>query len=249
MHRNRGNVRDIKPHSSHNMDQLFEYSLRVSHRAKHAKLLIKPYGGLEVVIPRRFPKSAVEQLIRQHQGWITQQLRKRPLLNSQPALPEDIYLSIDGSYTDIIYAQKANQAVKCKPGQLLVKSGTYQGRIGQLRGWIRHEAWQRLPAMLDRLARETGLDYKKVTIRSQKTRWGSCSSSGTISLNDQLLFVPQRTAEYLMIHELCHRRYLNHSANFWRLVEQYCPDYSAHEAILNRARKTIPEWYMADLYR
>ncbi len=230
-------------------EKLFDYSLRVSHRAKYAKLVIKPYGGLEVVIPGRFPKHAVAGLIRQHQDWITRQLQKRQLLNPRPDLPREVYFAIDTSRTDLIYTAKFDSRGVNIPGQLSIEKGSYEDNIRLLRRWVRREAWRRLPSMLARLALQTGLDYKKISIRSQKTRWGSCSSSGTISLNDQLLFVPGDTVEYLMIHELCHRRYLNHSANFWRLVERHCVDFSAHEAVLNRTRKTIPEWFLADLYR
>ncbi|MFV2030952.1 MAG: M48 family metallopeptidase [Gammaproteobacteria bacterium] len=235
--------------NEYSLEKLFDYSLRVSHRAKYAKLLIKPCGGLEVVIPRRFPKHAVAALIRQHQGWITRQLQKSPYLNPRPDLPREIYLAIDASRTDVFYFPKTDPAAGVSPNRLVIKTESYQHSIRRLRRWIRHEAWRRLPPMLKRLAHQTGLDYKKISIRSQKTRWGSYSSSGTISLNDQLLFVPQGTAEYLMIHELCHRRYLDHSANFWRLVAQHCPDYLAHEAILHNARKTIPAWFLADLHR
>lgn len=230
------------------MEKLFDYSLRVSHRAKYAKLLFKPYGGLEIVIPRQFPKHAVAGLIRRHQDWIRRQLEKRPLLNPRPELPSEIHFAIDASSTQVTYTSKIDRRSVRNPGQLLVKNENYQDSIRLLRRWVRQEAWQRLPSMLARLALQTGLDYKKISIRSQKTRWGSCSSSGTISLNDQLLFVPRKTAEYLMIHELCHRRHLNHSAKFWRLVEQHCADFSAHEEQLNQARKTIPEWYLANLH-
>ena len=220
---NRGDGWVVKSVSDDNVDRLFDYSLRVSHRAKHAKLLIKPYGGLEVVIPRRFPKHAIAGLLLKHRDWITRQLEKRPLHNPEPDLPEHIYLSIDDSYTDIIY--KAEPAGRNNPSELVVESGNYRESISQLRCWVRRVAWQRLPSMLDKLAQHTGLEYRKVTIRSQKTRWGSCSSSGTISLNDQLLFVSHDTTEYLMIHELCHRRYPNHSADFWRLVERITIDH------------------------
>lgn len=230
-------------------EKLFDYSLRVSHRAKYAKLLIKPYGGLEVVIPRQFPKHAVEGLIRQHQDWITRQLQKRQLLNPRPDLPREVYFAIDTSRTEVIYTAEFDSRGINIPGQLSIEKGSYEDNIRLLRRWVRREAWRRLPSMLARLALQTGLDYNKISIRSQKTRWGSCSSSGTISLNDQLLFVPGDTVEYLMIHELCHRRYLNHSPKFWRLVEQHCVDFSVHEAVLNQARKTIPEWFLADLYR
>jgi hypothetical protein len=102
--------------------------------------------------------------------------------------------------------------------------------------------------MLERLSRATGLDYKKISIRSQKTRWGSCSTSGTISLNDQLMFVDRASAEYLIIHELCHRHHMNHSAKFWQLVETHCPNYSEHEAALTLAKSAIPAWILRDLY-
>lgn len=230
-------------------EKLFDYSLRVSHRAKYARLLIKPYGGLEVVIPSRFPTHAVVELIRQHQDWITRQLQKRHLLDPRPDLPGEIVFAIDASRTDLIYTSKFDCSGVSIPGQLRVEKGSYQDSIRLLRRWVRREAWRRLPSMLERLAHQTGLDYRKISIRSQKTRWGSCSSSGTISLNDQLLFVPGDSVEYLMIHELCHSQYLNHSPKFWRLVEQHCADFSAHEAVLKRARSEIPEWFLADLYR
>ena len=76
----------------------------------------------------------------------------------------------------------------------------------------------------------------------------SCSARAQISLNDQLLFLPAKTVEYLMIHELCHTRHLNHSASYWRLVESHCPDYRDHEKLLNRSRDLIPDWYLLGLY-
>ena len=231
------------------MDQIFDYSLRVSQRAKYARLLIKPYGGLEVVIPRHFPKHAVADLIHKHQEWISRQLGKRPSLNPQPDLPDEIYFAIDDSRTHVNYLPKTDMANKNSPNHLLIEAGDYQNNVRQLRAWIRKQAWQRLPEMLARLSRQTGLDYQKMTIRSQKTRWGSCSSRGTISLNDQLMFVSQEAVEYLIIHELCHRKYLNHSNKFWQLVARHCPNYAVYEAELNRTRKVIPGWFMADLYR
>jgi predicted metal-dependent hydrolase len=87
-----------------------------------------------------------------------------------------------------------------------------------------------------------------LSIRSQKTRWGSCSIRGNISLNDQLLFMPAKTVEYLMIHELCHTRHLNHSTAFWSLVEHHCADYRNHEQLLGKSRNHIPDWFLLDLY-
>ena len=211
----------------------FDYSIRVSRKARYAKLQIKPYHGLEVVIPTRFPKKAVPELIRQHGQWIEQQLEKHRQRYSKPDLPDELFLAID------------NSTIKIDK----FKSSDFEENIDQLREWIRQRAWEILPPMLDQVSKNCELSYRKLSIRSQKTRWGSCSSRGTISLNDQLLFVPSATAEYLMIHELCHTRYMNHSLKFWALVESHCPDFQNQETVLNRAREVIPEWFQYSLSR
>ena len=207
---------------------------------------IKPYGGLEVVIPLRFPRKAVPGLVSQHTDWILRQLQKQRERTPEPVLPEEIHLAINDYCIPVVYGTPpANE----NPSNcLLIEETDYQQSVKQLRKWIRQRAWQLLPTMLENISRETGLSYNKISIRSQKTRWGSCSSRGTISLNDQLLFVSQANAEYLMIHELCHTRHMNHSRKFWQLVESHCADYREHEVALNRAKADIPGWILRDMY-
>jgi len=234
--------------SNNEINKPFDYSLRVSRKAKYAKLQIKPYGGLEVVIPLRFPKKAVPGLVNQHAEWILRQLQKQQERISEPVLPDEIYLAINDYRAEVVYGAQNRQDDSLSNRLLICDSG-YQQSVNQLRKWMRQQAWELLPPMLERLSQETGLDYRKISIRSQKTRWGSCSSRGTISLNDQLLFVARDNAEYLMIHELCHTRHMNHSREFWQLVEYHCTDFRYHEAALNRAKAAIPEWILRDLYR
>jgi predicted metal-dependent hydrolase len=225
----------------------FAYSLRVSRKAKYAKLKIKPFGGLEVVIPLRFPKKAVPGLLEQHSEWILRQLQKQQDRIREPVLPSEIHLAINGYRTEIVYGLLQRQ----EPGRanrLFVSDIDYHPAVKQLRKWIRQQAWQLLPPMLEKISRETGLGYRKISIRSQKTRWGSCSSRGTISLNDQLLFVSRDSVEYLMIHELCHTRHMNHTRHFWQLVEHYCPDFRGHDIVLNQTRATLPDWILRDMY-
>ena len=234
--------------NNNGINKPIDYSLRVSRSAKYAKLHIKPYGGLEVVIPLRYPKKAVPDLVNQHAEWILRKLQKQADLIPAAILPNEIYLAINDYRTTVIYG--TNQP--CEEGQtnrLLINDYDYQHSVNQLRKWIRQQAWKLLPPMLERVSQQTGLSYQKISIRSQKTRWGSCSSRGTISLNDQLLFVERASVDYLMIHELCHTRHMNHSRAFWQMVSHYCADYRDHEATLNRARATIPGWILKDLYR
>ncbi len=84
-------------------------------------------------------------------------------------------------------------------------------------------AW--LPERVRLYAQRIGVSYGRITIRSQKTRWGSCSAKGNLNFNCLLMLCPEEVRDYVVIHELCHRKYLNHSAQFWAEMERYCPDY------------------------
>lgn len=76
-----------------------------------------------------------------------------------------------------------------------------------------------------RVNKEYGFSYAKITVRDQKTRWGSCSSRGTLSFNYRIMYLPPHLATYLVAHELCHLRERNHGARFWELVARVCPEY------------------------
>lgn len=226
----------------------FEYSIRTSKRVRNVRIAIKPYHGLEVVIPLRFPKKQIPRILQQHEDWITKQLAKHKDNLKSIRLPESLSLAFINK-TYVIQFIEANQIKLIdKDPLLIIRYPTQQLAIKHLRSWIRNIAKELLVPALVEVADELGFEFKKTTIRSQKSRWGSCSSSGTISLNDQLLFMPGTTVRYLMIHELCHTRHMNHSKRFWQLVETCCPDFRAHEHILNNGRKAIPGWFLHSLH-
>jgi predicted metal-dependent hydrolase len=89
--------------------------------------------------------------------------------------------------------------------------------------WYRRRAERELPDMLRALARQHDIEVAGVTVRDQRSRWGACSSKGKITLNWRLIRVPEFVREYVLLHELMHRRELNHSRRFWRLVAACCP--------------------------
>lgn len=235
------------------LNEELEWQLRVSRRVRHARLQIKPFGGLEVVIPPRFPRHQVAELVARHADWARRQLTRQSQLRLSVRLPAHLTLAFDNSSTPVIYIAdplQINLDMFAEPAteNIVIDADDHRGRSRGLRNWIRRRAWKSFPALLDEISSSTGLGFNKLSIRSQKTRWGSCSIRGNISLNDQLLFMPAKTVEYLMIHELCHTRHLNHSSAFWALVKHHCADYRRHEQLLSESRNRVPDWFLFDLH-
>ncbi len=104
----------------------------------------------------------------------------------------------------------------------------------QLEKMYREMATDILNWECDRLSKIMGVTYNKVTIRDQKSRWGSCSSNGNINLNWRLLFMHPKIARYVVVHELAHRKHMNHSKDFWNEVERTMPDYRKYRALLKQ---------------
>lgn len=88
------------------------------------------------------------------------------------------------------------------------------------------KALQYIPERVEHFAPIVGVDYRRITIRNQKTRWGSCSAKGGLNFNCLLMMTPPEVIDYVVVHELCHRKEMNHSKNFWNEVEKVLPDYT-----------------------
>jgi predicted metal-dependent hydrolase len=114
--------------------------------------------------------------------------------------------------------------------------------VEALRRWLAGLAREHLARQLEQLSAMTGLGYRRVQIRAQRTCWGSHSGRGTISLNYCLLFLRPELVRYLLIHELCHARHMNHSRRFWQLVGRLEPDYRRLDRELGEAWTRVPAW-------
>jgi predicted metal-dependent hydrolase len=109
-----------------------------------------------------------------------------------------------------------------------------------LESWYRQQAWLHLPLRLRHFAENLGVRPTRITVRSQKTRWGSCSVRGTISLNWRLMLLPSVLADYVLAHELCHLRHLDHSPRFWALLSTLMPDYRERRFALRKVNASLP---------
>ena len=89
------------------------------------------------------------------------------------------------------------------------------------------------------LNKNYGYEINRITIRNQKTRWGSCSKKGNVNFNYKIVLLPEKLAEYIIVHEICHLGEFNHSANFWNLVAQTVPDYKEKRKELHKAGMSL----------
>ncbi len=96
-----------------------------------------------------------------------------------------------------------------------------------------------IPQKAEELAREMGVSYGRITIRNQVTRWGSCSAKKNLNFNCLLMLCPEDVLDYVIVHELCHLRHMDHSKDFWADVERYCPDWKTHRNWLKTNGNTL----------
>lgn len=241
-----------------NPEPSLTYRIRENHRAKSLRLKVSLHQGLEVVVPRGFDQSQIPAILQHRQDWIQQALRQmernRSLLEpeSLQPLPRQINLRAIVQVWQVEYPTAASMDTDQETNRYQIR---VRGNIAnpylcqqELRAWIHHQAQQHLIPWLLAQSLEAKLPFNKVIIRSQKTRWGSCSHHQTISLNSQLLFLPQHLVDYILLHELCHTVHLNHSPRFWDLLGQKSPKYQSCVVELRRAWRYVPLWMITDRF-
>jgi predicted metal-dependent hydrolase len=223
-----------------------DYTLRRSPRAKHVRLHITPVEGLVVVVPLRFDANRVPDLLDAKRGWIDRKLATIERVEVDLALPETIELKAIGETCHVDYRPTPSVRVSAREhGSALILRGVVDDNTkcrAALQRWLARQAKYTLVPWLEKLSDVHDLLFRKVTVRGQKTRWGSCSSKGTISINYQLLFLDPELVNCVLIHELCHTRHLNHGPKFWELVEQFEPNHRELHRRLREEWARLPGW-------
>jgi predicted metal-dependent hydrolase len=161
-----------------------------------------------------------------------------------PFPPAEITLQLLGETWRVFQAGGAGTMRVRETGSVLELrgSGSREQQQRALQRWLVRRAERALEPMLAELARRHGFSFSLMRVRCQRTRWGSCSSRGLISLNLALLFQPEEVVRYLLCHELAHTRHMNHSARFWRCVEECEPRYRELDAALTSGWRHVPVW-------
>ena len=212
------------------------YRLIRTKRNKYIRLTVQVGSGLRVSAPLRIPERDIPQYIREREEWVLLKLHEYARI--ERATPQQRYthnarimylgksyaLRIHKGLNGFLQAKLLGSKMHVALPEPLLKNNKEQYVRLLMHRWYRSQAEKYVLERIAHFAHALSVSPKRVTIRKQKTRWGSCTADGNISLNLFLIKAPPHIIDYVIVHELAHLRELNHSPRFWKIVEQHCPD-------------------------
>lgn len=230
------------------------YLLKESQRSSRVRISVSDIG-VTLVIPSGYPIRDGEKFLHRNADWVLKQLEKhhkRTAKTQHKSLPNDVLL-LRGIPTQVVVieepARKLRSRVDEVGGKLIIRIpvGAAGTVAAGLENHLRGLAAARTRELVESYARRMAVRPKAITIRDQRTRWGSCSSSGTLSFNWRLIMVPPTIMEYVVIHELAHMIQPNHSDQFWTVVAQLYPAYKEARSWLRNNASLLHPKILTDL--
>ena len=230
------------------------YELRRSTKARRMHIRVKP-GRVEVVAPVKVRWTVIKAFVHENRHWIVKKMAEleEKIRDNPPPRPIPLVtgakIPFQGSHTGLTVCEKGSgRAPQVSYGSNLlvtVPEGLAAGKKEAtvktaLKNWFLERLQNDVDEICSRFSRRLNVKPQRVRFRRQKTRWGSCSAKGSINLNWHLVFAPRQILEYVVVHELCHLRHLNHSREFWALVESQLPDYQERIKWLKQYRPAFP---------
>lgn len=201
-----------------------------NHRARRYILRLTRSSTARVTVPRRGSKAEALAFVWKNRSWLERQLKSKT--EAQP-LADGALIYYQGELLELRVREMADGfELQLGSNRWLAERG--ESLKSSLEKFLRKRAHFELPIRTLQLADQHGIEIQRVSVRDQRSRWGSCSSRGTISLNWRLVQAPLFVRDYIIIHELAHRKHMNHSWEFWSKVATMYPDYEAAELWLKR---------------
>ena len=222
------------------------YSIRESGRAKRCIIKIWDSSSVEVVVPKGFDRTLIPQILEEQTDRIIRKQKESRILERQYK-PGSICIKAVGETWQVSYQHDGtgDVSVREQPGYNLLVLGSARdisSTAYALNKWVFRQAHRILPTWIETLSSKLGLTYNRLTIRRQKTVWGSCSDKRNINVNQNLLFLPERMVHYVLLHELSHLEQLNHSPLFWDLLETRFKGSRDMSARVRKADSFVPTW-------
>ena len=206
------------------------YELRRSAARRTFCVQVFADGRVRASVPLRTPLPMVEAFVSSRADWIARKQAHFAARRAPMALADGTQLNILGM--PLVLRVTAGGMVARMGDALCVPAADVADLPWVLTRWLRAEAATYAAQCVARFAPLVGATPKRISIRAQSTRWGSCSARGTVSLNWRLMFAQASVFDYVVVHELCHLKHPNHSPRFWAAVAAVMPDFAAHRAAL-----------------
>jgi len=208
-------------------------------RARRYRLLFRRDGTGRCTVPRRGTLREARRFVASNEAWLAERLRRHleAPRSDGPLSPGDSVI-VRGREVPLAFDPASRTG---RVGDLEFSAGADGDLRRAVEGALRRLAAAELPAQTRTLAARHALGDRlaRISVRNQRTRWGSCSARGVISLNWRLIQAPPEVCDYVILHELAHLVHLNHGPRFWALVERMCPDYRVAEQWLKRSGRTL----------
>ncbi len=230
---------------------IIPYEERKNSRIIRISIRITP-EKVRVSAPARTPKEEIQTFLEKNQEWILenwvklQEIAHKSLKNYVTGeeityLGKKLTLRISDSRQKMIRAlyNKEEECLEISIPQDIPQDLRQEAIREILEKWYKQTARATFLQKLDSWSREMGVSYNKFRLKEQKTRWGSCSSLGNINLNWRAIMAPEPVIDYLVIHELSHLKYMDHSQEFWEYVAVFCPEYKKHRQWLRNNGHTL----------
>jgi predicted metal-dependent hydrolase len=211
-----------------------EYTVIRSPRARRVRVTVDGDGAVRVTLPRRAPTRAAAEAVRELAPWIE---RRRAALVSAAEERRRVPGTLPLAGRELTLRPEPGRTRAHRRGDVLLVPARDAGPA--IERFYRRTARAEIAARLEAATARAGVTYAGLTIRGQRTRWASCSSTGAMSFNWRLLLAPEAVLDYVVEHEVCHLEVMDHSPRFWALLEARVPDWREHAAWLRRYGPTL----------
>lgn len=220
------------------------YTHKKSARSHSIKIALNASGDVIVTTPPFMPKFLIDRFVATHSSWIEVQKRAHNL-KKNAATPQGGLQLFGKTYTrKDAFGTKHPIGISIRGTHLIFNPSnsphlSTQEKIEAeyartVERFLKHTATQYIIPRTNQLAKTMKTTFGKITLKAQKTRWGSCSSTGNLNFNWRLVHYPPVIIDYVIVHELAHRTHMDHSHSFWNLVARFDPAYKEHQGWLKR---------------
>ena len=210
------------------------YTIRRSARARRVRVTVAAGGDVVVTLPKKAAERRAAEAVKELRPWIDR--RRGALLRAAEEVAREPGTLPDLGATLRVVAEPGRERVHRRGDVLLVPPGDSRDAIER---YYRRRARAEIGPRLDAATARAGSRHTGLTIRGQRTRWASCSSTGKMSFNWRLLLAPEAVLDYVIEHEVCHLEVMDHSPRFWALLESRSPDWREHAGWLRRYGSTL----------